>query len=443
MLRTKATPHHLSSCSGLVAGLLVTLGAGLLTGAPVHGQTGSRSQACDSEFRSAFNWPGNRTLPNGDPFDIDGAMALYRFGRQKEALLKLDAARKIVSGPWRWRLPPDQRKEVAAVFDAFRNCIAATRAPELATVTVRTFLYDPDAPGERGAPPAGASVEVEGLRVGQTRRDGTLTVRVPSGEIRITAAIPPNMWGEGYVTTRPRGSGALSVVMDDGKEVSEDAELVLTEAVDDIIRATSTSFTLRFMQNGRPMHVTSVDNIDLLDRDGNFERALDELFTVAGGAIVAKSPAQVFDALAKHFGETITLQVDSEKVRFRVGQSGLAVTLAPPPSNPSLPVSKIAVGVSLVGAGIATERVSDAKGRFELKSFPHGTVAFECETVSEASTTTATRSWSTRSSVRSRSCCGTRPISSRAFRRCGSSQRTSLTPCEDRPSKSAESPPGV
>ena len=110
--------------------------------------------------------------------------------------------------------------------------------------------------------------------------------------------------------------------------------------------------------------------------------ALDEFFTVAGGAIVAKNPAQVFDALAKHYGETITLQVDSEEVRFRVGQSGLVVTLAPPPSNPSLPVSKIAVGVSLVGAGIATERVSDAKGRIELKSFPHGTVALECETVS-------------------------------------------------------------
>ncbi len=70
------------------------------------------------------------------------------------------------------------------------------------------------------------------------------------------------------------------------------------------------------------------------------------------------------------------------EVRFRVGQSGLVVTLSPPPSNPGLPVSKIAVGVSLVGAGIATERVSDAKGRFELKSFPHGTIAFECETVS-------------------------------------------------------------
>jgi hypothetical protein len=170
--------------------------------------------------------------------------------------------------------------------------------------------------------------------------------------------------------------------MDDGKEVSEETELVLAEAVDDIIPATATSFTLRFMQNGRPMYVTSVDNIELIDRDGNFEHALDELFTVAGGTIVAKSPAQVFAALAKHFGETITLRVDSNEVRFRVGQSGLVVTLSPPPSNPGLPVSKIAVGVSLVGAGVATEGMSDAKGRFELKSFPHGPVAFECETVS-------------------------------------------------------------
>jgi hypothetical protein len=69
----------------------------------------------------------------------------------------------------------------------------------------------------------------------------------------------------------------------------------------------------------------------------------------------------------------------ADHVVFRVGQSGLVVTLAAPPSNPALRIADVEVGVSLIGAGIAVQRVSDAGGRFEIESFPHGTVAFDAE----------------------------------------------------------------
>jgi hypothetical protein len=66
---------------------------------------------------------------------------------------------------------------------------------------------------------------------------------------------------------------------------------------------------------------------------------------------------------------------------FRVGQWPLSVTLAAPPSNPALSVSNIEVGISLMGAGVAVQRLSDAQGRFEVAAFPEGMVALECVAV--------------------------------------------------------------
>jgi hypothetical protein len=40
-------------------------------------------------------------------------------------------------------------------------------------------------------------------------------------------------------------------------------------------------------------------------------------------------------------------------------------------------------GISLSGAGIAVQGVSDANGRFELESFPSGAVTFHCVVVSD------------------------------------------------------------
>ena len=71
------------------------------------------------------------------------------------------------------------------------------------------------------------------------------------------------------------------------------------------------------------------------------------------------------------------------RIEFRVGQWPLSVTLEPPPSNRALPVSKVEVGITLLGAGIAVQRVADAKGRFEIESFPSGPIALDCVTVSE------------------------------------------------------------
>jgi hypothetical protein len=70
------------------------------------------------------------------------------------------------------------------------------------------------------------------------------------------------------------------------------------------------------------------------------------------------------------------------RIAFRVGQWPLSVRLEAPPSNEALSVANIEVGISMLGAGIAVQRMSDANGRLEVTSLPERTVAFECVVVS-------------------------------------------------------------
>jgi hypothetical protein len=367
----------------------VGLLAWFIAAAPAHAQSDRTSYPCESQLSAAGT--GNLGLPNGTPFDVHRAMTLFRFNRREDALRELDSALKTVSGPWRWRIDAERLKRLKAGLTALRSCVARSEPPAMATLTIETFLIDLEVGEHARKPVAGATIKIEDMPVGRTEDDGTLTVRSPSGPIHVTAELAPTTWGEEYATVPPGGSERLSLQMDPEKEVSEDTDLVLAEAVDDIIPAASTSFTLKFMQDDRLAPVAGALSVELRDRDDNFQRSLDELFTISDGAITAISPAKVFDALAGQSGELITLSVYAEdaaehthqaRVRFRVGQSRLLVTLVPPPSNPALPVANIEVGVSLIGTGIAVQRVSDAQGRFEIEALPHGTLVFGCETVS-------------------------------------------------------------
>jgi hypothetical protein len=349
----------------------------------------SRAQARDASRCFDSYSPPHVELPNGFPFDASRAITLFRFHRQQQALSELDAGRAIVRGPWRWRIPPDLRDEVRTELDALRNCLATTSPPRLATLRVRVLGAE-DAP--EPLPVAGARVRVDGISVGRTNRDGELTVRVPSGPIEVTAEVPLNMWNSAEVNLTSGKSGSVEIHLSDGKEVDEHTTLVLAEAVDDIVPLGARSLTLRFMQGNRFAPVAHIEQVDAEDLRGDSRVDLAEHFRVVKGEIVAANPARVFEALRPQFGRTIVLKVhamgSSEDeahdgtFAFRVGQWSLSVTLAAPPSNPALSVSNIEVGISLMGSGIAVQRLSDATGRFEVASFPEGMVAVECVAVS-------------------------------------------------------------
>jgi hypothetical protein len=364
--------------------VLVALVVVFTTAAPARAQARHWSGCADQYSVSNF------TLPNGFPFDVGRALTLFRFHRQQQALRELDAGRAIVRGPWRWRVPSDMREELTSSLDALRNCLARTKPPLLATLTIRVLGYDREG-GETLRPQAGARLHVDGILVGRTGRDGTFTARVPSGSIEVHAEIPINQANFAHVDLAPGESGSLEIGLSDGKEVDEHTTLVFAEAVDDIVPVSARSLTLKFMQDGRPAPVTSIDTVDARDLKGDLRTDLTEHFSVVRGEIVAADPDRVFEALRSQFGETIVLHVQAMsssdamhdgRIAFRVGQWPLSVRLEAPASNPALSVSNIEVGISMLGAGIAVQRVSDANGRLEVASLPEGTVAFECVAVS-------------------------------------------------------------
>lgn len=369
------------------AAALLSIAAASAT-VPLAAQNDYRNVLCHEQFQSAHP---DITLPNENPFRLDRAMSLFRFHRRKEALAIIDAAVKTAAGPFGHRIPRNERKKAAAGLLAFRTCVATSRMPDLATLTVQVWRqeFDDSASEGRKAPAAGATILAEGIPVGTTADDGTVTVQVPPGELHVTAEVPRTHWGEEYVSLAAGAYGAVSIGLHDGKEVTADTQLVLLEAVDDIIPAWSPSFTLKFVRDGEWVRIAEIERVELLDRHGDLsDQDIDRLFTISAGAIAASDTAPVFAAMIGQLDETITVRVyavdaaglgHADEVRFRVGQSRLVVTLAAPPSNPALRISGVEVGVSIMGAGIAVQRVSDDSGRFEIESFPHGTVAFDAE----------------------------------------------------------------
>ena len=196
---------------------------------------------------------------------------------------------------------------------------------------------------------------------------------------------------EGSITLAPGRPGTLPIVMDSDKEGydNEDVDLVVAEAVDDIIPLASRSFTLKFMRNQRVTPLASIQSVVLLGKDGEYVRDLKELFDVDRGVLKARSSHGLFDALAGRLDETIRLSVEAAdtgkrtywgRAGFRVARSRLTVTLAAPPSSPDLPRGNIEVGVSLAGAGVAVRGVSETSGRVTIDAFPHGTLDLDCET---------------------------------------------------------------
>jgi len=357
-------------------------------------------EVCASEFEAATSAIGSARLSDGThPAWLmraaRRAMVLFRLHRPDEGLLKLDAAVKSRPGPWSSHVPAGRQayERVLAAVSAFRTCIATGQPAAMATLTIQTYESDETAPPSHRRRSEGvAYITVDGLRLGQTGPDGSGTLRVPSGRLRVEGTRYPASWAEADLTLAPDSSRTVPIVLADSKEPAEDTELVLVEAVDDIIPASSPSFTLRFMDDDKLAPITELWHADLLDRHGNSKDSVDKLFEVRDGAIVAVDPTAVFEAMKDQLAETVTLQVTAEdgagrthagEVRFRVGLFNLTVTLSPPPSNPALPVSHVEVIVSVVGTAIRIRRVADAGGRFEIAGLPDATLAFDSETVAD------------------------------------------------------------
>lgn len=231
------------------------------------------------------------------------------------------------------------RSVVKDAIVAFQDCLSSGQPPQLATLTVRTFLLDETAPDSKGQPAGtGVYIRVDGAPIGQTGADGTLTAQVPSGRLTVKAIVPSFSQGEATITMVPGGSGDVSIVLDDGKEVVEDTELVLAELADGVLPSSFTSFTLRFERDEALVAMARIEQIELLSRDGDIVAQMAGAFTLSSGAMVAGDVASVRTALQPQ-EETIAIRVlavdadgfsHSNSIQFRLGLLRLVRVLTPP-----------------------------------------------------------------------------------------------------------------
>lgn len=321
---------------------------------------------------------------------VANAWRMFQDGRRDSSLQELDVALNMLGGQPTKQIPDSTRAEISAALIAFRECLSTGQPPAVATLTIRTFLLDETQPDQKGEPAgAGVYIRIDGAAIGQTGDDGTLTAQVPAATIFVQAIVPSFSVGQATVTLAPGSSGEVSLVLDDGKQVVENTDLVLQELTDGVVPASFTSFTLRFDRAGTPVALETIDLIELLDRSGDIIAELKPLFSLSGGAMSAANLASLSSTLRGQAANPIAIRaqgVDAQgfthagTVHFRLGRFRLVGVLTPPPSNPALAVAGIEVRVTLLGTPVVFTRVSDANGRFEVPSVPLGNVGFDSQT---------------------------------------------------------------
>jgi hypothetical protein len=312
--------------------LLLAGGASMpfLTGTAAGRQTKEAPGVCHTETwlsRSAID-------PLVGPYDdllrtrVVRAVTLFRFARVQDALRKLDTAVDVVTRIVDSRVSAEQRKAAITRIQNLRACLKAAPVPAVATIIVRP-LSSTDDEGRKldERPIAGAYVEVDDLPVGETGKDGTLRVRVPSGAITVTVVIPPSSAGARELTLAAGSSSTIRIPLHDVEQVGGDGLMMLAEAVEDVVPAGSPSLTFRFVTDDGPVKVASIDDVELFDPDGNFGADLTDVFAIKDPyGVTALDAPSLLKTLGRD-GRAVTIRVmagdvagfaHSGKITFRI-----------------------------------------------------------------------------------------------------------------------------
>jgi hypothetical protein len=232
---------------------------------------------------------------------IRRAMAQFRFHRRSEALASLISLDARLHGEYGQRLPDQKRTALVASLGELRDCFRQSDPAPLADVTVRVFIGASD-PDDRG-PHAGQGVLilVDDVIGGRTTREGTLTLRLPSGPIELRAEVHGDVgaMGEAAADLAPGASGEVVIILGEGNHPAYQTELVLLEAIHDTVPGPSRSFTLQFRENGVAVPVARLIDVELLDADLREQEFLTERFRAARGQIVARNAPDLLAKLPK------------------------------------------------------------------------------------------------------------------------------------------------
>jgi hypothetical protein len=256
-------------------------------------------------------------------------------------------------------------------------------------------VFDNGAGGAGESTGAGVIVRLNGREIGVTDASGLLTSSQPAGAYTLEGVLPSLAIGSAAVTLAGGQTLDLTLVLDGNGEVVEPAELRLAELVNGALSLESPSVTLRLFKDGAPLAVTTLMEVELGSINPNFQPIdMTELFTLTpAGALQAIDPAAVISSFQTDTS-SLWLRVNAqdgrgfsydEAVSFVPGLYAVDVQLAPPPSQPGLPVAGLAAQVAF-GQDPAQTMTADAQGWLHLTNVPGSMLSVSSTTQSGANT---------------------------------------------------------
>lgn len=181
-------------------------------------------------------------------------------------------------------------------------------------IELRTYMLDETAPDLRGQP-AGAEVRIYVDERFVVRADGAgrASLEVPAGELELTALIPSTAIATVTVSIDTGQTRAISLVLDDSKEVVSLATAGVDGMIGDLLPHGFHGFGIRLFDTGVHRPVRYISEIAIEDASGNTLLALGDAFTVdANGDMQPVDIAALRAALLPYAGQRLVLKAQGE-----------------------------------------------------------------------------------------------------------------------------------
>ncbi len=368
----------------------------------VH-STSAISAGCSSGYESALSAingaPIGQGLKSKLLAHVNNAWRTYNSGKRNSkqiALQQLDVALRLIDSPSNRAVPPQTKDQLHSTIQSLRNCIESSAPVEMATLTVRVFLPSDIAPnGILGPAPAGVIINIDDVEFGTTDANGTATIQVPARTIVVEARLYPSSIGESTVTLIRGEMKTTEIILQDGKEISEDSSLTIDQLNDGVLDRNFSALVLRFTKDdGTTVAIQRVYQVSLLNPQGSALTDVLQMFTLQPNGTLALNNIAGFRALLLARLGKILLNVHAEDgggrvydqtVEFYLSAYRVSGRFFAPPSNSSLNTTGIFITGKILNTDIVLNAVSDGVGNFEFPLLPAGNFEFYSETLQNGS----------------------------------------------------------
>jgi len=363
----------------------------------------AQTAPCKSNYESVLSAIDNAAIGVGNQTKlrshVNNAWRKSISGKKQgldNALKDLDQALKLLASNATSHVPPQTRASLTAAIQSMRACLAGSNPSETATLQVRTFLPSDVSPDGIGGPaPAGVIIFIDDVEFGITNASGEITLQVPARTLQVEARLYPSNSGETEVTLAPNETKQVDIILQEGKELSENATLKVDQLVDGILDRNFTALTLRFIKDdGSTVVLKQLDLVAVVSVAGGASQFATGMFTlqpdgtltlnnVAGfRTLLLSQPGKI---LLNAHGEDANGRVYDQTAEFFISAFKVVGHLSAPPSNPALNTSGITVTGTILNTALVFNVVSDASGNFEFPLLPTGNLEIFSETLQNGS----------------------------------------------------------